>query len=84
MVKSIVLMQTAEDLRQFGHQHPMGPEWRGIHDLNPAVLTRERMIQFCKELDTRCHPRRISGWHAQQVAAKIKGFIDAGVTVPTS
>jgi len=81
MVKSIILMQNAEDLRQFGHEHPMGPDWRGIHDLNPAVLTRERMIQFCDELDTQAIRDIFPVGTPKEVALKIKGFVDAGVQV---
>ncbi len=78
MVKSIILMQTAQDLREFGFEHPMGPNWRGIHDLDPAVLTRERILKFCDELDTDAIKAIFPVGTPRQVAAKIKGFIDAG------
>ncbi len=81
MIKSIILMQTAKDLKQFGHEHPMGPDWRGIHDLNPAVLTRERMIKFCEELDTQAIRDIFPVGTPKEVALKVKGFIDAGVQV---
>jgi len=81
MVKSIILMLTAEDLRQFGHQHPMGPDWRGIQDLNPTVLTRERMIRFCDELDTQAIRDIFPVGTPKQVAIKVKGMIDAGLQV---
>ena len=81
MVKSIILMQTAGDLRQFGYEHPMGPKWRGIHDLDPGILTRERMIQFCDELDTQAIRDIFPVGTPKQVAAKLKGFVDAGMRV---
>jgi len=81
MVKSIILMQTAGDLKQFGYEHPMGPTWRGIHDLDPGILTRERIIQFCEDLDTNAIRDIFPVGTPKQVAAKIKGFIDAGVQV---
>ncbi|MDG2004240.1 MAG: LLM class flavin-dependent oxidoreductase [Novosphingobium sp.] len=78
MVKSIILMQTAKDLKQFGYEHPMGPTWRGIHDLDPAVLTRDRIIQFCDELDTNAIRDIFPVGTPKEVAVQIKGFIDAG------
>jgi phthiodiolone/phenolphthiodiolone dimycocerosates ketoreductase len=81
MVKSIILMQNAEDLRKFGHQHPMGPNWRGIHDLDPAVLTRDRIVKFCEELDTQAIRDIFPVGSPKEVARKIKGFIDAGTKV---
>jgi phthiodiolone/phenolphthiodiolone dimycocerosates ketoreductase len=81
MVKSIILMQNAKDLEQFGYQHPMGPEWRGIHDFDPVRLSRERIIQFCEELDTQAIRDIFPVGTVKQVAAKFKGFVDAGMRV---
>ena len=81
MVKSIILMQTAGDLRQFGYEHPMGPEWRGIQDFDPVRLSRERIIQFCDALDTQAIRDIFPVGTPKQVAAKFKGFADAGMRV---
>jgi phthiodiolone/phenolphthiodiolone dimycocerosates ketoreductase len=81
MVKSIIAMLNAKDVEQFGYQHPMGSQWRGIMDFDPHILTRERMIQFCQDLDTRMIRDIFPVGTPSQVAAKLKGFADAGMRV---
>jgi phthiodiolone/phenolphthiodiolone dimycocerosates ketoreductase len=81
LVKSILLMLTAEDLRQFGYQHPMGPKWRGIMDFDPGVLTREAIIKFCAEVDTQAIRDIFPCGTPQVVAQKLKGLCDAGMRV---
>ncbi|HEX7753234.1 MAG TPA: LLM class flavin-dependent oxidoreductase [Novosphingobium sp.] len=81
MVKSIVLMLTAQDLAKFGYQHPMGPEWRGIQDFDPVKLSREAIIRFCEEVDTQAIRDIFPVGTPQEVARKFKGFADAGMRV---
>ncbi|HEX8058246.1 MAG TPA: LLM class flavin-dependent oxidoreductase, partial [Novosphingobium sp.] len=71
----------AEELKRFGHNHPMGPTWRGYQDINPGILTRERIIQFCNEVDTKAITDLIPVGTPQQVAKTFKGFCDAGMRV---
>ena len=71
LVKSIMLMLTAEDLREFGYEHPMGPTWRGYQDIDPGMLTRERIIAVLRRGrhagDPRHHSRaaRPSRWRTR-------------------
>jgi phthiodiolone/phenolphthiodiolone dimycocerosates ketoreductase len=81
MIKSIILMLTAKDVELFGYRHPMGPAWRGIMDLDPHTLTREKMIAFCAELDTQMIRDIFPVGTPAQVAAKMKGYADAGMRV---
>ena len=81
LVKSILLMLTAKDLRQFGHEHPMGPNWRGIMDFDPGVLTREAIIDFCARADKQVIRDIFPCGTPAQVARKLKGFCDAGMRV---
>jgi len=81
MVKSIILMQTAEDLRQFGYRHPMGDSWRGIHDFDPVRLSRAEILRFCAELDTQAIRDIFPVGDVSSVAQKFKGFADAGMRV---
>ena len=81
MVKSIILMLTAKDLEQFGYTHPMGPDWRGIQDFNPAKLSREKMIRFCEEMNPQAIRDIFPVGTPQQVAEKLKGFVDAGMRI---
>jgi phthiodiolone/phenolphthiodiolone dimycocerosates ketoreductase len=81
LVKSIILLLTADDLRAFGYQHPMGPRWRGVQDFNPVTLSREKIIRFCDEVDTRAIRDIFPCGTPAQVAQRMKGFCDAGMRV---
>lgn len=81
LVKSILLMLTGEELRRFGHEHPMGPGWRGYQDINPGTLTRERIIDFCARADKQALLDLLPCGTPRQVAQRLKGFCDAGMRV---
>ncbi|MBW8783212.1 MAG: LLM class flavin-dependent oxidoreductase [Novosphingobium sp.] len=81
MVKSIAIMLTAEEMRRFGHEHPLGPDWRGYQDINPAVLNRERVVRFVEEFDSRALRDIVPMGTPRQVAEKLSGFVDAGMRV---
>lgn len=81
LVKSILLMLTAEELLQFGHKHPMGPAWRGFRDIDPGVLTRGRIIEFCAAVDKKALLDLLPCGTPKQVARKMKGFCDAGLRI---
>jgi phthiodiolone/phenolphthiodiolone dimycocerosates ketoreductase len=81
MVKSIVLMITAKDLAQFGHAHPMGPDWRGIMDFDPVRLNREAMLRFCEDMDPQAIRDILPVGTPGEVARKLKGYADAGMRV---
>ena len=81
MVKSIILMLTAADLRAFGYHHPMGADWRGIMDFDPVRLSREAMLKFCDEMDPQAIRDIFPVGTPRQVAKKMKGFVDAGLKV---
>ena len=53
LVKAFLLQVSAELLRSFGYEHPMGEDWRGYQDIDPATLTRERIVEFLGHVDTR-------------------------------
>jgi phthiodiolone/phenolphthiodiolone dimycocerosates ketoreductase len=81
MVKSIILMLTAQDLRQFGYDHPMGPGWRGIMDFDPVKLSRDKIIAFCDAVDTQAIRDIFPVGTPAEVAAKFKGLAEAGMRV---
>jgi phthiodiolone/phenolphthiodiolone dimycocerosates ketoreductase len=81
LVKSILLMHTADELRYHGHAHPMGPTWRGYQDINPGILTRERIIQFCAETDKQAVRDMVPHGTPKEVARVFKGYCDAGMRV---
>ena len=81
LVKAIILLVTAEDLRQFGYEHPMGPRWRGVQDFDPVRLSREKIIEFCEQVDTRSITDVFPCGTPKHVAHKVKGFCDPGMRV---
>ncbi len=50
-MKAFLLQVSAEMLRKFGYEHPMGENWRGYQDIDPATLTRERIVDFLDRVD---------------------------------
>ncbi len=81
LVKAYVLQIDAENLRSVGFEHPMGPDWKGIHDLDPAKLTRNVVV----DLLARTSPEMLKAWvpHGppEKVARYYKGYADAGAQV---
>ncbi len=81
LVKSYVLQIEAKDLRSVGFEHPMGPDWKGIHDLDPAKLTRDVVLDMLAKTT----PEMLKAWvpHGppEKVAAHYKQYADAGAKV---
>jgi len=82
LVKAFLLQVPAEVLRKFGYGHPMGENWRGFQDIDPAVLTRERILDFLARVDPDAILAMVPHGTPQQVAWIIKTYVDAGLRVP--
>lgn len=82
LVKSILLQISAEELRKFGHAHPMGEDWRGFVDLDPTTFDREQIIAFCNAVTPEMVMDLVPHGTPQQVARQVKEFCDAGLRVP--
>lgn len=81
LVKSLVLQLTADALAAAGHRHPMGEKWRGIQDIDPRVLTRDRLIQLFERVDPAAILSVVPHGTPKQVAEQIGDFGDAGARV---
>ena len=81
LIKAWVMQPSAEALRAFGFEHPLGPNWRGYQDINPQVLPRERILDMLKKTDVEAIRRIIPCGTPKQVARRLKGFVDAGMRV---
>lgn len=81
MVKAIVLMVDAANLRKFGYEHPMGSGWRGFMDIDPVSLSRDRMLKFCEEMDPQAIRDIFPVGTPRQVAQRMQGFVEAGLKV---
>jgi phthiodiolone/phenolphthiodiolone dimycocerosates ketoreductase len=82
LVKAILLQISAAELRKFGHAHPMGESWRGFQDIDPHVLTRERILDFVDKVDPRSILDLLPHGTPKQVAKIVKSYCDAGLRVP--
>jgi phthiodiolone/phenolphthiodiolone dimycocerosates ketoreductase len=81
LVKAWVLQPSAAALRKFGFAHPLGDDWGGYQDINPAVLPRERILDMLKKTDVEAIKKIIPCGTPAQVARRLKGFVDAGLRV---
>jgi phthiodiolone/phenolphthiodiolone dimycocerosates ketoreductase len=81
LVKSLVLQLTAEALRAQGHAHPMGPGWQGIQDIDPSVLTRDRLQQLFNDVDPAAILSVVPHGSPKQVAEQVAAFGEAGAQV---
>jgi phthiodiolone/phenolphthiodiolone dimycocerosates ketoreductase len=82
LVASFLLQVSAQVLRGFGFDHPMGEDWGGFHDINPATLTRERILEFLGKVDPEAILAVVPHGTPKQVARIIKSYVDAGLRVP--
>ncbi|KAA0107506.1 LLM class flavin-dependent oxidoreductase [Mycolicibacterium sp. P1-5] len=82
LVASFLLQVSAQVLRRFGFDHPMGEDWGGFHDINPATLTRERILEFLSQVDPEAILAVVPHGTPKQVARTIKSYVDAGLRVP--
>lgn len=82
LVKAFLLQVSAQTLRAFGFEHPMGENWRGFQDINPATLTRERIIDFLGRVDPEAVLSVVPHGTPKQVARIVKTYVDAGLRVP--
>jgi phthiodiolone/phenolphthiodiolone dimycocerosates ketoreductase len=83
LVKAYALQLTAETLGSKGYRHPMGESWRGIQDIEPDKLTRERMLSFLESVEVDAILASVPHGTPQEVAREIKAFHDAGARVAT-
>ncbi|MCV7222812.1 LLM class flavin-dependent oxidoreductase [Mycolicibacterium elephantis] len=82
LVKAFLLQVSAPMLRSFGHEHPMGENWGGYQDIDPATLTRERILDFLAGVQPEMILSVIPHGTPKQVARVVKDYVDAGLRVP--
>lgn len=82
LVKSFLLQVPAPTLEAFGFAHPMGDDWQGFHDIDPATMTRERVMDFLDRVEPEMVLAMVPHGTPEQVARTVKEYIDAGLRVP--
>ena len=82
LVKAFLLQVSAKTLRGFGFEHPMGENWRGFQAIDPAVLTRERIVEFLDDVHPEMILALVPHGTPKEVAKIVKTYVDAGLRVP--
>lgn len=82
LVKAFLLQVSAELLSTFGFEHPMGDGWRGYQDIDPAILTRERIVDFLDRVQPESILAVVPHGTPKDVARTIAEFVEAGLRVP--
>lgn len=82
LVKSFLLQVSADVLGKAGFEHPMGENWRGYQDIDPTVLTRERIVDFLDRVEPEMVLAMVPHGTPKQLARTIKDYVDAGLRVP--
>ena len=79
LVKAYLLQLTSEDLRAQGLDHPMGPNWRGIHQMHE--MSRDRILDFLAKVDPQLLLAMMPHGTPKEVARAWKDYVDAGARV---
>ncbi len=82
LVKSYVLQVRGDFMRRCGFAHPLGDDWKGMHDINPRTLTRERMVDLLGKVEPEALLAVLPHGSPKQIARIVAGYLDAGVRVP--
>jgi phthiodiolone/phenolphthiodiolone dimycocerosates ketoreductase len=82
LVKAFLLQVSAKTLCDFGFEHPMGIAWRGFQDIDPATLTRDRIVTFLEKVQPEMILAVVPHGTPRGVAKIVKTYVDAGLRVP--
>ena len=82
LVKAYILQVRADYLKTHGFDHPMGPDWNGIHDFDPGKLTRPILLDFLSKVTPEMVLAVVPHGTPKRLAQVMKAYLDAGVEVP--
>jgi phthiodiolone/phenolphthiodiolone dimycocerosates ketoreductase len=82
LVKSYVLQVRGDFMRRRGFAHPLGHDWRGLHDIHPRELTRERILDLLGKVEPEALLAVLPHGTPQQIARIVLRYVEAGVRVP--
>jgi phthiodiolone/phenolphthiodiolone dimycocerosates ketoreductase len=82
LVKAFLLQVSAKELALRGFEHPLGSDWGGYQDINPAVLPRERILLMLEKARPEMLISMIPTGTPAKIARRLKAFVDAGLRVP--
>jgi phthiodiolone/phenolphthiodiolone dimycocerosates ketoreductase len=81
LVKAVVFQLPADLLRTYGFDHPLGQNWRGIQDINPSLLTRERIVAMLEVVDPDSILAVLPHGTPKKIAGILRSYVEAGVRV---
>jgi phthiodiolone/phenolphthiodiolone dimycocerosates ketoreductase len=81
LLKALVMQIPAEVLRQRGFKHPLGDDWRGMQDIDPGKLPREKIVDMLKRVEPEMILAVIEHGSPEKIARKYKAYVDAGLRV---
>jgi phthiodiolone/phenolphthiodiolone dimycocerosates ketoreductase len=81
LVKALVMQIPAEALRQRGFAHPLGENWRGMQDIDPALFPRERIIDMLSKVEPESILSVVEHGSPEKIARKYKAYVDVGLRV---
>jgi len=82
LVKAFVMQIPASVLRAHGHAHPLGEDWRGFHDIDPATMTRDRVLRMLDDVRPEMLLDVVPHGDPATIARLVKEYCDAGLRVP--
>jgi phthiodiolone/phenolphthiodiolone dimycocerosates ketoreductase len=82
LVKAFVMQIPAAVLRARGHQHPLGDDWRGFHDIDPGTMTRDRVLDMLDRVQPEMLLDVVPHGDPPAIARIVKEYCDAGLRVP--
>jgi phthiodiolone/phenolphthiodiolone dimycocerosates ketoreductase len=82
LVKAFLLQVRGDYMRERGVAHPLGDDWKGIHDINPGALTRDKVVDFLAKVDPKSILAVVPHGPPRRIAQIIQGYMDAGLQVP--
>ena len=82
LIKSYVLQVRGDFMRGCGFAHPLGDGWKGMHDIHPGMLTRERIIELLEKVEPESILAVLPHGTPEQIAKIVKHYVDAGLRVP--
>ncbi len=82
LIKAYLLQVRGDFMREKGFAHPLGDDWKGIHDINPSALTRDRLVDFLSKVDPQSILAVLPHGTPKEIARTVKGYVDAGMKVP--
>jgi phthiodiolone/phenolphthiodiolone dimycocerosates ketoreductase len=82
LVKAYVMQIPASAMRERGFEHPLGEDWKGIQDINPGTMGRQRLVNMIANVRPEMILSCVTHGTPKEIAKVLKAFVEAGLRVP--